>query len=170
MCNNQVFATNMELTPRLRPSRFRRDTSDALYALGPNSPVTRPRSKNRRRVGHSITSKGDPDAKNLTEGERPKVKRRIANRESARRVRARRAETLGELQIKMGHLTDANTKHLDRVTEAEECKDDVQEQIQLFQDRLQETTADTQALHRQVDMLEKRLNVGTFLSCFSSER
>ncbi len=58
-------------------------------------------SKNRRRVGRPITYKGDPDAKNLTEGERRKVKRRIANRESARRVRARRAETLGELQIKV---------------------------------------------------------------------
>jgi len=58
-------------------------------------------SKNRRRVGRPITYKGDPDAKNLTQGERRKVKRRIANRESAQRVRARRAETLGELQIKV---------------------------------------------------------------------
>ncbi len=58
-------------------------------------------SKNRRRVGRPIAYKGDPDAKILTEGERRKVKRRIANCESARRVRARRAETLGELQIKV---------------------------------------------------------------------
>lgn len=58
-------------------------------------------TKNRRRAGRPITYKGDPDAKNLTEGERRKVKRRIANRESARRVRARKAETLEELQIKV---------------------------------------------------------------------
>jgi hypothetical protein len=65
----------------------------------------------------------------------------------------------------MGRLTDANTKNLDRVSEAEESKGDVQEQVRLFQNRLQETTADNQALHRQIDMLEKRLNVGTFPSC-----
>ncbi len=58
-------------------------------------------SKSRRRAGRPITYKDNPDAKNLTEGERRKVKRRIANRESARRVRARRAETLEELQIKV---------------------------------------------------------------------
>ena len=69
------------------------------------------------------------------------------------------------MALQMGHLSDANTKHMDRVTEAEESKSDVQEQIRLFQHRLKETTADNQALHRQVDMLEKRLDVGTFLSC-----
>lgn len=58
-------------------------------------------SKSRRRAGRPITYNGDPDAKNLTEGERRKVKRRIANRESARRVQARRAGTLEELQIKV---------------------------------------------------------------------
>ena len=36
-------ATDMELTPRLRASRSRRDNSDALYAPGQKSPVTRPR-------------------------------------------------------------------------------------------------------------------------------
>ena len=61
----------------------------------------------------------------------------------------------------MGRLTDANTINLDRVSEAEESKGDVQEQVRLFQHRLQETTADNQALHRQIDMLEKRHNVGT---------
>jgi len=69
------------------------------------------------------------------------------------------------MALQMGHLTDANTKHLDHVTEAEESKGDVQEQIRLFQHRLHEITADNQALHRQIDMLEKRLNVGTFSSC-----
>lgn len=148
----------MELTSRLRGSRSRRDNSDALYAPGQKSPVTGVRSKNRRRADRPITYKSDPDAQNLTEGERRKVKRRIANRESAWRVRARRAETLGEQQIKMGHLTDANINHLDHVTEAEESKGDVQEQIRLFQHRLQETTADNQALHGQIDVLEKQLN------------
>lgn len=66
------------------------------------------------------------------------------------------------MALQMGHLSDANTQHMDRVTEAEESKDKVQEQIRLFQHKLQQITADNQALHGQVDMLEKRLNVGTF--------
>lgn len=56
-------------------------------------------------MGRPIAYKGDPDSILLTEGERRKVKRRIANRDSARRVRARRAETLEELQIKVMQRT-----------------------------------------------------------------
>lgn len=69
------------------------------------------------------------------------------------------------MALQMGHLSDANAKYMDRVTEAEESKDEAEGQIRLFQHKLQEITADNQALHRQVDMLEKRLSVGTFLSC-----
>ena len=57
--------------------------------------------KKRRNVGRPITYRGDPNSKALTEVERRKIKRRIANRESARRVRAKRAETLDELQVKV---------------------------------------------------------------------
>ena len=72
--------------------------------------------------------------------------------------------TLDSMALQMRHLTDANTNQLDHVTEAEESKGDVQEQIRLFQHRLQETTADNQALHEQIDVLEKQLNVGAFSS------
>ena len=54
-----------------------------------------------KKVGRPIAYKGDPSAPNLTDMERRRIKRRIANRESARRVRARRQETLKELQIKV---------------------------------------------------------------------
>lgn len=57
--------------------------------------------KNKKKVGRPIAYKGDPNAPNLTEAERRRVKRRIANRESARRVRARRQETLEELQVRV---------------------------------------------------------------------
>lgn len=57
----------------------------------------------RKKVGRPIAYKGDPNAANLTEAERRRIKRRIANRESARRVRARRQETLEELHIRVSH-------------------------------------------------------------------
>ena len=57
--------------------------------------------KRMKKVGRPIAYKGDPNAPNLTEAERRRIKRRIANRESARRVRARRQGTLEELQVKV---------------------------------------------------------------------
>ena len=45
--------------------------------------------------------KGDPDDPELTEKERRRIKRRIANRESARRVRYRREEEMEEMQIRV---------------------------------------------------------------------
>ena len=57
--------------------------------------------KGKKKVGRPIAYKGDPNAANLTEAERRRIKRRIANRESARRVRARRQETLEELQVRV---------------------------------------------------------------------
>ncbi len=65
-------------------------------------------SKPKKKVGRPITYNGDPNAPELTEAERRKVKRRIANRESARRVQQRRKEMIDELQHKarpfLGHL------------------------------------------------------------------
>ena len=57
----------------------------------------------RRKVGRPILYKGDPDDDRLSEGERRRIKRRIANRESARRVRKRRQLSLEELQSKVSH-------------------------------------------------------------------
>ena len=61
----------------------------------------------RKRVGRPLTYKGDPNSPALTPQERRKIRRRIANRESARRVRARRQEELETMkqQVSMGILT-----------------------------------------------------------------
>lgn len=55
----------------------------------------------KKKVGRPITYNGDPNAPELTEAERRRVKRRIANRESARRVQQRRKEMIDELQHKV---------------------------------------------------------------------
>ena len=57
--------------------------------------------KERRKVGRPIMHKGEPNDPGLTERERRRIKRRIANRESAQRVRHRRQEEMGEMQIRV---------------------------------------------------------------------
>jgi hypothetical protein len=57
--------------------------------------------KEKRKVGRPIAYCGDPDSPDLTPSERRRIKRRIANRESARRVRARRQEQIEEMAVKV---------------------------------------------------------------------
>lgn len=77
--------------------------------------------KPKKKVGRPITYNGDPNAPELTEAERRKVKRRIANRESARRVQQRRKEMIDELQHKvgLGCLCRAACDGLGRLIQAE---------------------------------------------------
>ena len=53
-------------------------------------------------MGRPIIYSGDPDAPDLTPQERRRIRRRIANRESARRVRAKRQDLIEEMSIKVG--------------------------------------------------------------------
>jgi hypothetical protein len=57
--------------------------------------------KEKKKVGRPIAYTGDPNAPHLSEAERRRVKRRIANRESARRVRMRKMEQVEELVVKV---------------------------------------------------------------------
>lgn len=52
-------------------------------------------------MGRPIAYCGDPDSPDLTPAERRRIKRRIANRESARRVRARRQDLIEEMAVKV---------------------------------------------------------------------
>lgn len=57
----------------------------------------------KKKVGRPIAYRGDPNAMSLTDTERRRIKRRIANRESARRVRARRQGILEELEVEVSY-------------------------------------------------------------------
>ena len=56
-------------------------------------------------MGRPIAYCGDPDSPDLTPAERRRIKRRIANRESARRVRARRQGDIEEMSYRWGGLS-----------------------------------------------------------------
>ena len=57
--------------------------------------------KEKRKVGRPIAYCGDPNSPDLTPSERRRILRRIANRESARRVRARRLDLLDDMAQKV---------------------------------------------------------------------
>ena len=59
----------------------------------------------KRKVGRPIAYEGDPNAPHLTVAERRRMRRRVANRESARRVRAKVLNDIVQVQSKVSqHL------------------------------------------------------------------
>ena len=52
-------------------------------------------------MGRPIAYRGDPNAPHLTPAERRRIKRRVANCESARRVRARQVLQVGAMTEKV---------------------------------------------------------------------
>ena len=54
-----------------------------------------------KKLGRPVTFKGDPESSQLSDAEKKRIKRRIANRESARRVRQKRQVLMEELHCKV---------------------------------------------------------------------
>ena len=55
-----------------------------------------------KKLGRPITWDGDPEDPNLPESDRKKIRRRVKNRESARRVQQRRKAAAEDLQHQVG--------------------------------------------------------------------
>ncbi|KAK9803409.1 hypothetical protein WJX72_008393 [[Myrmecia] bisecta] len=112
------------------------DDEDYSY---PGSPGRQPRRSSRRRtnrlnltedgelkpknkVGRPIAYNGDPNSPHLTEHEKRRIKRRIANRESARRVRQKRQDVLEEMNIKMQQMQMHHMQLMRHLQESEQHK------------------------------------------------
>ena len=54
-----------------------------------------------KKKGRPIAYRGDPEAAGLSEDEKRRIKRRIANRESARRVRQKRLDLMDQQQAQV---------------------------------------------------------------------
>ncbi|KAL0037988.1 hypothetical protein WJX79_008631 [Trebouxia sp. C0005] len=63
-----------------------------------------------KKAGRPMAYQGDINSPALSTSERSRIKRRIANREAARRLRERRQETLDSAQNKVGELMQRNRK------------------------------------------------------------
>ena len=54
-----------------------------------------------KKIGRPLTDSGNPDEPGLRDDERRRIRRRMANRESARRVRERRIESKAKMEAKV---------------------------------------------------------------------
>ncbi|BDA42175.1 probable Ocs element-binding factor 1 at C-terminar half [Coccomyxa sp. Obi] len=110
-----------------------------------------PREK--RKVGRPIAYCGDPDSPDLTPAERRRIKRRIANRESARRVRARRQDLIEEMAIKAEEMEKHNSTLASHASAIEGQHTAMLQQMAEYNARLQATAAQNDALQREIAQL-----------------
>jgi DNA repair ATPase RecN len=93
-----------------------------------------------------VAYSGDPDSPHLTEDERCKIKRRAANRESARRVRQKKDIQVQEMDCK---LQDA-CQHVGRLQHETA---DLSEQLLAVQEKLRQAHAQILKLHTHLSNL-----------------
>ena len=108
-------------------------------------------------LGRPITYSGDPVADNLNEDERRRLKRRIANRESARRVRQKRQEQMEDLQQKVTALTHQNARLLAHIATAEHNRQSMQNHVILLRERFAAQVTENSSLLSESLALKKAL-------------
>lgn len=94
------------------------------------------KAKGKKKVGRPIAYKGDPNDPRLTEDERRRIKRRIANRESARRVRQKRQELMDDCSSRLQLLTQQNQRLVAYVSTLENQKNLLFSQLATLRERL----------------------------------
>lgn len=116
-------------------------------------------TKEKRKVGRPIAYCGDPNSPDLTPAERRRIKRRIANRESARRVRARRQDMIEEMAIKARQMEDHNMQLANHASTVEQQHAAMMAQLGEFNQRLQQTTVENEQLAKEISNLRNAVNV-----------
>ncbi|KAK9834182.1 hypothetical protein WJX81_006324 [Elliptochloris bilobata] len=111
----------------------------------------------KRKVGRPIADHRHPDTPSLTPQERRRIKRRIANRESARRVRARRQGTLKEMLHRIGELESHNSELLRHTVECEGHCHQLREQAMQFDARWRAMSAENERTEREAGGLRLHL-------------
>ena len=115
--------------------------------------------KEKRKVGRPIAYCGDPNSPDLTPAERRRIKRRIANRESARRVRARRQDMIEEMAITARQMEDQNAQLADQASAVEHQHAAMMAQLGEFNQRLQQTNVENEQLAREISSLRDAVQV-----------
>ena len=112
-------------------------------------------------MGRPIAYCGDPNSPDLTPAERRRIKRRIANRESARRVRARRQDTIEEMAIKARQMEDQNAQLASQASAVEHQHAAMMAQLGEFNRRLQQTNVENEQLAQEISSLRSAVQVRT---------
>lgn len=116
-------------------------------------------TKEKRKVGRPIAYCGDPNSPDLTPAERRRIKRRIANRESARRVRARRQDMIEEMAIKARAMEEHNAQLASHASAVERQHAAMLAQLGEFNQRLQTTATENDQLAKEISSLRNAVNV-----------
>ena len=120
--------------------------------------------KEKRKVGRPIAYCGDPESPNLTPAERRRIKRRIANRESARRVRARRQDTIEEMVVRARQIKDQNMQLVEHANTLENEHVIVLAELGELERRLQYITMENEKLAGDIYCLRNEVYALPFLS------
>jgi hypothetical protein len=107
-------------------------SEDSLAALVPQEwqqGSAPPQQQGRRKIGRPIAFTGNPDSMDLTDADRRRLKRRAANRESARRVRLRRQEMLCATQVRLEKMQDHVASLVARLQQAEVQRAGLMQQV-----------------------------------------
>jgi hypothetical protein len=97
--------------------------------------VARPSVLPHGQVGRPRNYAGDPELDTLGEEDRRRLKRRIANRESARRVRQKRQEMIDEMQMKITALSHQNARVLAAFANSEQQRQSLQNNLAIVSER-----------------------------------
>ncbi|KAL3145640.1 hypothetical protein ABBQ32_003182 [Trebouxia sp. C0010 RCD-2024] len=114
--------------------------------------------KPKKKVGRPITYNGDPNAPELSEAERRKVKRRIANRESARRVQQRRKEMIDELQHKLIYIQHHQHHLMQHLSKLELEKGQLYGQLTDMKQKYASCSTENVRLQAQVQALQQQFD------------
>ena len=115
----------------------------------------------KRKGGRPIAYCGDPNSPDLTPAERRRIKRRIANRESARRVRARRQDMIEEMAVKARQMEDQNMQLASQASAVEHQHAAMMAQLGDFNQRLQQTNTENEQLAQEISSLRNAVHVRT---------
>ncbi|KAK9917908.1 hypothetical protein WJX75_009443 [Coccomyxa subellipsoidea] len=143
-----------------RPSPRQRPRSRRAAARGrPARRTSYSKGNNKKKVGRPITYKGDPEASNLTEEEKRRIKRRIANRESARRVRQKRHDLMEDLQVNIETMQQRNGKLLAHCGRIEKQKAAVMGQMAEMQEKWGQAASEGSRLQAEIATMRQTLEV-----------
>jgi hypothetical protein len=150
-----------------QPPGHSSDTADLLAAVDlpedaikPNTRPTRSATATgRKKVGRPIEYEGDPDSPLLSEQERRRIKRRISNRESARRVRHKRQEVVDEMQATMDKLKEHNSKLQTRAQKSDYEKQQLAKQLSSLEGKYEQMSAENSRMAMEVHGLRQTLQM-----------
>ncbi|BDA51202.1 probable bZIP transcription factor 11 at C-terminar half [Coccomyxa sp. Obi] len=145
----------------LRHGSVSGEESNLLRRSARNHGTDNRRSNEKRKVGRPIIYCGDPDSPDLTPQERRRIRRRIANRESARRVRAKRQDLLEDMSIKVRELEEHNAKLMQRAASVETKHAGMMEQVAQINACLQAKSEENERLQAELERLRQSLLVGS---------